>query len=140
MNKLVGILLLVISAQQLYSQDTSDVHRLRQMSYMEYAGKINCDSTSGSNLEHRICLNLEFQELDSIMNSNFSELLKRSENDSIKNKLQEFQLIWVANRRLQSEILSKGYSGHMLGIIYLHCMVEATRSRNKELEELLNIK
>lgn len=140
MNKLIGILFIVISAQQLYGQDTSDVQRLKQMSYMEYAGKINCDSTSGSNLEHRICLNLAFQELDSIMNNNFIQLLKRAANDTIKNKLREYQLIWVANRRLQSEILSEGYRGHLLGITYLHCMVETTRSRNRELEEILYIK
>lgn len=139
MNKLLGIIIIAISSQQLYSQDTSDVKRLKQMSYMKYAGKVDCDSTSGSNFEHRICLNLEFQELDSIMNYNFNELLKRSNNDSISIKLKEYQLTWVNNRRLQSEIISEGYRGHILGIIYLHCMVEATRSRNRELKEILHL-
>ncbi|WP_170853650.1 lysozyme inhibitor LprI family protein [Lishizhenia tianjinensis] len=80
---------------------------------MQYANKIDCDSTSGSNLEHRICLNLEFQELDSLMNNNFRELLQRTENDSIKSKLSDYQLTWVNNRRLQSELISGGYTGHM---------------------------
>lgn len=140
MNKLIGILLIVLSSLQLYSQDTSDVSRLRKMTYLKYADQINCDSTTGSNLENRICLNLEFQELDSIMNHNFKELLNETENDSIKNKLREYQLIWVKNRRLQSEIISEGYRGHTLGITYLHCMVESTRSRNRELEEILFLK
>ena len=139
MKNFFSIILILISGQ-VFSQDSSDAERLRQMDYMKLAEKIDCDSTSGSDLEHRICLNLEFQELDSIMNNNFRELLQRTENDSIKIKLREYQLTWVNNRRLQSELISEGYRGHMLGIIYLHCMVEATRSRNKELEEILYLK
>jgi len=106
---------------------------------MRYAN-FDCDSSNGSNLEHRICLNLEFQEFDSIMNANFKKLLKQTTNDSIKTALKAYQLSWVNNRRLQSEILSEGYRGHLLGITYLHCMVESTRSRIQELEAILDIK
>lgn len=138
--KTIFSIVLILVFVSVFGQDSSDAERLRQMDYMKLAEKIDCDSTSGSNMEHRICLNLEFQELDSLMNNNFRELLKRTENDSIKTMFCEFQLTWVDNRRLQSELISEGYTGHMLGIVYLHCMVEATRSRNKELEEILNLK
>lgn len=138
MKRVSSIILILISIQ-LYSQDTSDVERLRGLDYMKLAKKIDCDSTSGSNVEHRICLNFEFRELDSLMNNNFRKLLQRTESDSIKTKLREYQLTWVNNRRLQSILMSEGYSGHMLGIVYLQCMVESTRSRNNELEEILNL-
>jgi len=133
----VVFILLTLVSYQLRAQDTSDVQRLREMHYMSLAGDIDCDNTTGTNIEHRICLNLEFQKLDSIMNMTFLKLLARTDNDSIKVKLRENQLSIVNNRRLQSEIISDGYTGHTLGIIYLNCMVESTRSRISELEKIL---
>lgn len=137
--KTLYTLSLLLVATYAFSQYTSDAERLSTMKYMELASKVNCDSVSGSNIETRICLNLEFQYVDSVLNENFIELLGRTENDSIKRILQAFQLTWIDNRRLQSELISKGYEGHLLGIIYLNCMIETTRNRNTELENILKL-
>ncbi len=122
-----------------FAQDTSDAERLGRLDYMKLARTIDCDNQSGTNLDYRICLNLKFQKLDSLMNKKFKILLDRIDSDSIKNLLKEYQLTWVKNRRLQSQIMSKGYKGHMFGITYLKCMVESTRSRDKELEQILGL-
>ena len=137
--KEIFIIILTLFSIELIGQDTADAIRLRGMSYMSIANNIDCDSTSGSNLEHRICLNIEFQKLDSIMNQRFSELLDRTLNDSIKVVLKENQSVWADNRRLQSEIIANGLQGHIFGIRYLHCMIESTKSRITELESILEI-
>ena len=101
---------------------------------MKYAEKINCDRTTGSNLEHRICLNLEFQKLDALVNEKFRALLQMVAKDSLRKELVEFQLAWVDNRRRQSEIVAEGSQGHVLGIIYLTSMVHTTEKRMEEIE------
>ncbi len=134
MKKIEALLFAIFIAGSLYAQDISDSERLSKMEYMKYAAKINCDSTSGSNLEHRICLNLEFQKLDALLNEKFKALLQMVAKDSLRNELVEFQMAWVNNRRLQSEIVAEGSRGHMLGIIYLAAMVHTTQKRIEEIE------
>jgi uncharacterized protein YecT (DUF1311 family) len=99
---------------------------------MKYAKRTDCNSTMGTTLEDRICLNLKFQQTDSIMNVKLKKMLHTIANDTIKT----YQNAWVHHRRMKSEIVSEGYRGHMLGIIYLGCMVETTMQRIKEIEEL----
>ncbi len=134
------IAVLFFPFHELYSQDTSDAERLAALGYMKLATKINCDSTSGSNIEHRICLNLEFQKLDSILNKRFITLVQAINNDSIKRQIIQFQKSWVTNRRTQCRLISEGLQGHLLGIYYLGCMVETTRLRSKEITYLIETK
>ncbi len=135
--KVALIIFWIFCCAILKGQDTTDVAQLKTMKYLEYANRVNCDSTSGSNLEHRICLNLEFQRIDSIMNLRLVSVLKSIENDSIKTEVIKFHEIWVKNRRFQSKFISNGMNGHMLGIYYLDCMVTTTNRRIEELEYLL---
>ncbi len=135
--KLLMVFFLIFSSQLAMGQDNSDAKRLGRLEYMKDKHLIDCDNSTGTSLESRICLNLEFQKLDSIMNVRFVELLDYSVGDSIKTRFKSFQKAWVENRRLQSMLMSEGYSGHMLGIVYLHCMNAATRSRIQELEAIL---
>lgn len=119
------------------AQDNSDAVRLKNMSYMRLAGSVSCDDHANSMLEQRICLNLEFQSVDSIMNLKFTALLAKFEEESVQTELKAFQKAWVENRRLQSKLVSTGYRGHMLGIYYLDCMVKTTNRRIEEIEYLL---
>ena len=116
---------------------TSDANRLFALHYMELAPKVNCDSTGGSNLEHKICLNKEFQEVDSLLNMTFNKVLAELPNDSLKTILHEIQLDWITSRQEQAKIASSGYGGHILGIKYLSFMITATKGRIEELKEFL---
>ena len=133
------LLLLLLVCNTLFAQEPSDAERLANLSYMKYAEKVNCDSMSGTNLEHRVCLNLEFQRVDSILNTRFDNFIVDIENDSTKLQLIDFQQSWIVNRRRQSEVKSKGYRGHFLGIVYLDCMVKTTKMRIEELEYLMGM-
>ena len=130
----------LLISHNLFSQDNTDAKRLAELDYMKYSKNINCDSTNGSNLEHRICLNLEFQEIDSILNKKFNSLLSMIENDSISNQIKVFQKSWIENRRIRSEIISNGFQGHSLGIYYLDSMIKTTQIRIEEIEYLIENK
>lgn len=136
--RFLTLLVLLFISSSAHAQDTSDVTRIKNLSYMKLAYEVNCDSTSGSNLEDRICLNLKFQQLDSVMNLLFKQLLGFTSSDSLKKTLINNQLVWVANRRIQSEIVSEGFTGNSSGIIYLSCMNTSTESRIRELEFIVN--
>jgi len=138
MKKAIHILIVgILISNHLFSQEISDAERLANLDYMKYADKINCDSTGGSNLERRICLNLEFQTVDSILKIRFNTWVNSIENDSIRHEINKFQSLWVENRRSQSELISKGFQGHSLGIYYLDAMVETTKKRISEIEYLI---
>ena len=122
------------------SQDHSDAKFLKTMDYMEFADRIDCDSTMGDNFSHRVCLNKEFQELDSIMNEHYVTLLASIEVDSTRSILIDYQAAWVLHRKGMSRIRSDGFRGHMLGITYLDCMVTLTQGRIEELDYLLYLR
>mgnify|MGYP006170744663 CR=1 FL=1 len=131
-------LLIIIFCTPLFlkSQISTDGERLNNMGYMKLSSKINCDSTSGSNLEHKICLNQSFQKLDSTLNSSYLQALNVIERDSLKTLFVKGQKQWLKNRHTQSFIRSEGYRGHLLGIKYLSFMVLTTQNRIEELKSL----
>jgi uncharacterized protein YecT (DUF1311 family) len=134
--KLLSFIFLITSTT-LSAQLTRDADRLKNLDYMVRLGsKINCDSTGGSNLEHKICLNKEFQKADSIVNVTYLESLNFVESDSLKKELIKIQTQWVKNRHTQAIIRASGYRGHLLGIRYLSYMLLATQNRNQELKTL----
>jgi len=139
LNKFIILIFAFIFSLPVFSQRGEDAIRLSKLSYMQISNQINCDSTSGSNLELKICLNKEFQKLDSIMNSLFTKYTQSISSDTTKNAVIEFQTEWVKNRHLQSVILSDGYQGNMASIYYLKCMNISTKLRIEELEALLNL-
>lgn len=54
----LGLLALLLMAYPGAAQEESDAERLRQLSYMDLADRVDCNATTGSNLEARICWNL----------------------------------------------------------------------------------
>ncbi len=139
MIKLFHVLILsFVFTSGTLGQYNSDAKRLASMEYMKYADQVNCNQIETS-MDARVCYNLKFQNLDSILNNRFTEYLQYIENDSLKQNIEEFQLQWLDNRRLQSKIYSEGYRGAMLGIRYLSAMNDATQLRTEELEKLMDI-
>lgn len=103
---------------------------------MVHADRINCDSMVGTNLESRVCLNLAFQEADSIMVELFNAFIKGVEPRSVQEEFTAYQEDWLSHRRRQSAWVSEGYRGHMLGIVYLNQMLRITERRIEELRDL----
>jgi predicted enzyme related to lactoylglutathione lyase/uncharacterized protein YecT (DUF1311 family) len=136
MLRLIYFFILSLSSVAV-AQLNMDAKRLSSLEYMKYADKVNCEQIENS-VDTRVCYNLKFQNLDSILNNRFTEYLQRFENDSLKQEMEEYQMQWIENRRLQSKIYSEGYRGAMLGIRYLSAMNDATRLRTEELEKLMD--
>ena len=119
------------------STNISDSERLSNLSYMEYADKVDCSNQIGTTLEERICLNLEFQKVDSIMNIKLDSLIEFLPSEKA-NSLEREQEIWLIERRKKSEKNSDGFRGHVLGIIYLQSMIEITNERIDFLDKIKN--
>ena len=104
---------------------------------MKMATNINCDDTTGTLIEDRICLNLEFQKVDAILNDKLIKYINKVKIDSLQSKIKKYHDHWILNRRLQSEMFSEGLRSNFLGIYYLRSMINSTELRTKELELLI---
>lgn len=89
MERYILILIVGFLYNPVLAQDYSDSESMKYQPYMLYADKADCDNMDGNNAEHKICLNLHFQKLDSIMNSNLLEYVAETENDTIKKSILE---------------------------------------------------
>lgn len=136
--KIKLLLLLLSFSLNVFGQYDSDAVRLSKMEYMKYAQRTDCQNTEfHSSLEHRICLNLEFQKVDSLLNIKFKKLCSTLNEPTVKQQIIEYHENWIEYRRLQSKLVSKGYRGHLLGIIYLDCMVKMTERRIEDVDFLI---
>ena len=134
----INILIFLLSISvQLFGQYDSDAQRLSKMEYMKYAAAVDCNDPDNSSLEHRICINLKFQEVDSVLNVRFKELCEVIEEPTVREQLISYHESWIDYRRLQSKLVSEGYQGHSLGIVYLGSMVEMTERRTADIDALL---
>lgn len=117
---------------QAFSQDTTDAHRLKQ--FLKGHENIDCDvdSIRGMTSVERICLNREFQKVDSALNSQVRLLMDELSifPDSILQKQHTLHQSWVMNRQEQCIMISWGAPS------YLHCMVNMTKRRIGEIEYL----
>ncbi|MEL6658753.1 MAG: lysozyme inhibitor LprI family protein [Bacteroidota bacterium] len=132
------VLTLALLANTAWAQDTSDVVRLRNLSYMklEVVERVDCDATI-DNLSARICRNLAFQAADAKLNELYVSYIDQIENDSIRKEEKDYHAAWVAHRRRLSHQAAEGYRGHVLGLIYLGYMTHLTEVRIEELRYLL---
>lgn len=132
--KQIFIVIAILLGHWSFSQDTSDVYRLKNLEYMEFQDRVDCQNQEGTNLDIRICLNLEFQEKDSILNTVLENYFVDCESEKACKIQTDFHKDWLNYRRDLSEANSEGHSGHFLGIVYLHTMILVT---DKRIEELL---
>lgn len=128
------LLFFILSTITVFAQFNKDAKYLANRSYMRYAKDIDCENSTGTTIEMRICLNLEFQEIDSTLNVQFNRLLKETTNKKQKRKYIKYQKSWIKHRKLQSQAAAKGYNGHMFGILYLETMIMVTQNRVEEIE------
>ena len=140
MKNLFFVTLIIFFSAKGYSQFSTEGSRLASLDYMKKTRQVNCDSTSGTSIEERICLNLQFQKIDSKLNLLFDEFLQAIEVDSIRNSIIEYQKKWIDNRNNQGILASKGLEGNSKGIYYLRSMVITTNLRLQDLEEQLKMK
>ena len=136
-SKILSILILMVTSVFLHAQDTTDVHRLRQMDYMRFMAGVDCQNDELSFLEQRICLNLEFQEADGKMNVLFVKLLEHTQSGEVRSRLKKEQDAWVLYRRVQCAEAAEGFKGHHSGMAYLNKMLELTQKRSMEIELML---
>ena len=135
--KIIVVLSVFCAVNSALAQDTTDAYLLKNQRYMiELAAKIDCENSSGTNAENRVCLNLEFQEKDSILNSKITEYLSKLSPDQQKTFL-ELHNQWLIYRRTMSNIHSEGFQGHLLGIRYLSTMIDLTAIKTSEINLLL---
>lgn len=122
----------------LRAQDTTDVAYLKTMEYLKYAYLVDCDSSLGSTLEERICLNLEFQKQDARMNQILMQILAKNlkEQDLFLSEHKEF----IKRRRKESDAMSDGVIGNASGAVYLSKMLELTTERIALYQKILTKK
>ena len=135
--KIVLTIIGILTCVAITAQDTTDVYRLKNMKYMQFIKGIDCNDEDISAFEMRVCSNLEFQRVDSILNVQFTAFLNSLNNDPNKEQQKNTHKTWVDKRRLQSQQAADGYKGNHLGIVYLNTMIEVTVKRTIEIENLL---
>ncbi|NRD21921.1 DUF1311 domain-containing protein [Winogradskyella litoriviva] len=121
-----------------FSQNTKDVGFIKEQTYLKYSEKVDCNNTSGSNFETRICLNIKLRRVDSIMLSKFDKFVNTVNNDSLKSIFLDYQKNWEAERKSISLLKSDGFKGHVEAIIYMSSMVELTKLRLKAIANILD--
>lgn len=120
-----------------FSQNTEDVGFIKDQSYLKYAEKIDCNNTSGSNIERRICLNIELRKVDSTMLSKFNKFVNTVENDSLKSTFLTYQRNWESERKSVSLLKAKGLNSNLEAIVYMDSMLELTQLRLNALRFIL---
>lgn len=125
------------------AQNTKDVGFLKDLWYMKKikGHKFNCDSTTGTMIEIKICANIELRRIDSIMLSKFNSLIDEiktdnliKNNDSLISVFKQQQILWETKRKSVSSYKANGWEAHTHGIVYMQTMAFFTELRIREIE------
>ena len=73
-NKWILLATTILCCELIFSQTQSDAERLANLDYMKRAEEVNCEQATGTSVEQKICLNLEFQKADSLLNKRYMTL------------------------------------------------------------------
>jgi uncharacterized protein YecT (DUF1311 family) len=119
----------------------SDREIVRQVlgQFGDLVQRVDCDSCEGVTPCYRICADLEFIRLDSLMELEFDRLLKAAPNDSTRGRLRDHHQQWIAARRGQCGLLGEGWRDSWRMIFYVDCMNELTRLRTTEIGYLRKV-
>jgi uncharacterized protein YecT (DUF1311 family) len=131
------ILLLFILHFTGVSQNTKDVGFIKDMSYVEFAPRVKCDSPPETSIESRACLNIELRIVDSLMLSKFNQFLKKVNNDSLKAVFKVHQVNWEKERKSISIHKSNGFEGNYEAIMFMYSMLEQTKLRIKAINAII---
>ena len=140
-------ILSILSSTCIFSQGHID--HIKNQSYLKNFDKSQCDSIINDAMTGRACLNLTFQESDSILTGLYNRIIvifETSELDDIKKKESEFielQNEWRKFRDKHCKIYSAYFdgsaSGHTKGSVYLDCLKELTENRISELKSMISL-
>ena len=132
-------LVVQVSIPKLCAQRSEDAIRVSNMGYMQYANAVDCDSIEGVSLYERICLNIEFQKVDSILTRRMNTYILMSDDLTERRQKRNYHNIWLENRRFHSNSIARSFNGHYKGIYYLELMIISTKKRIEELEMIFGI-
>jgi len=113
-----------------------DFENLKQLTDRFSHHRINCDSTQGTTLELRYCLNMQLQQEDS--------LLKKALNDKIKDVkdilfIKEVELIQEIWERYRYAYCSRCVSDEQSKVdmfFFMRCAIELTIKRREDIEKM----
>lgn len=97
--------------------------------------QVDCDSCEGVTPCIRICTDLEFIRLDSLLELEFEGLLQVVP-DSVRSMFTSYHERWIVGRREQCGVVTDGESSGYAMINYVTCLNESTRLRAAEVAYL----
>lgn len=128
-----------INDSLIYNANKIEMENLRNQSYLKDADKINCDSTSSSIAEDRICANLELLKQDSLLQFELGTLISTlisNMQDSVSlRELLLSQELWERYRYAHcSHCVLDGNRLDM--ILFMRCATELTIKRREDIKKL----
>jgi uncharacterized protein YecT (DUF1311 family) len=132
-----GSTVLLLLPIALCAQHPSDRELVRSTLALfgERVHQVDCDSCEGVTPCIRICTDLEFILLDSLLDLDFNRLLQAAP-DSVRPMLTNHHRNWIIARREQCEVITQGESNGYAMINYVACLNESTRLRTAEVAHL----
>ncbi len=110
---------------------------LKKLSQTFYSDKHDCDSlSSGTTVELRYCLNIQFQKEDSLLQRKLNELINQENDTAVINQLKLTQEIWERYRYAHcTQYIGKYGYDRMEIFSFLECAIELTRQRREDLDK-----
>jgi len=118
------------------SSSQGHIDQIKNQFYLDFASQVNCDSLTRDNLSARICANLSFQHIDSLLVNEYNILLSKYNtiNTLLADKFVQSQEIWRELRHWDCNIESSEFGeASLASISYLDCPKEKTLLRVSEL-------
>jgi uncharacterized protein YecT (DUF1311 family) len=150
-EKIVLTILLVTSSNCLKAQTAKDsleysvsnaqkinIQTLKNQSYLKLAIQINCDSTSGTIIEDRICANLELQRQDSLLQLELGNLINELQtvNDTVTiMKIKQTQEIWERYRYSHCDACVIDNTSSQM-ILFMKCATNLTIKRRDDIKNI----
>ena len=123
-------------------QQVIDMKNIKSQSYLINARMVNCDSTSGSMMEYRICANLQLQLQDSLMHMELDSMISEyriNKDTSALSKLMNAQEVWEKYRYAHCDTYTSGERSSLDPVMFMRCAAEITMERRKNLRKDLSV-
>ena len=120
------------------SANKIDMQNLKKQAYLIHAGKINCDSTTGTIIEDRICANLELQKQDSLLQLELGNLINELQtvNDTVTiKKIKLTQEIWERYRYSHCDACVIDKTSSQM-ILFMKCATNLTIKRRDDIKNI----
>lgn len=122
----------------IYKAKKINMQTIKDQSYLKYTNKINCDSTIGTSIEERICVNFELQKQDSLLHCELDTLINECKTSGDNARLQEVLLsqeLWERYRYAHCRsCIIDGARYDM--IMFMRCATELTIKRREDVQKM----